>query len=399
MAHFGLVACAGGKHPHPAPAQELYHSALFSKSRAFVEQHCDEWFILSAKHGLVSPGEELAPYEETLNDKTRGECREWSQRVWSSLNRRLEPSDTVTILAGERYRQDLVPMIRRHGCSVETPMEGLGIGKQLQWLNDHISRAGAPTLREQDQERFYQLLSRLEAGVGGKRLLLEASAHNWPRRGVYFFFENGETRGNCPTPRVVRVGTHAVSQGSRSTLWSRLIAHRGPGGGNGNHRGSIFRLHLGHAIASRDSWIVPSWGVGQTADAAIRIAEDDLERRVSAEIAAMRVLWLSVDDEPSRHSDRAFIERNTIGLLSGAPGVADAPSPEWLGNHSRHDMVRTSGLWNVAHADYQHTREFLDIFEVYVEATIGLGPAPAASIAPVGWLERDQARKRSLKSL
>ncbi len=41
----------------------------------------------------------------------------------------------------------------------------------------------------------------------------------WPQRGVYFFFEDGETRsGSGSRHRVVRVGTHALVSGSRATL-------------------------------------------------------------------------------------------------------------------------------------------------------------------------------------
>jgi hypothetical protein len=46
--------------------------------------------------------------------------------------------------------------------------------------------------REQDIIRFYALLGHLEAEVGGKRLLRDCHGRmNWPRRGVYFFFEDG----------------------------------------------------------------------------------------------------------------------------------------------------------------------------------------------------------------
>ena len=75
-------------------------------------------------------------------------------------------------------------------------MEGLSIGRQLQWLTHHDSHGDATAQRARDQERCYQLLASLEAGAGGKQLVSEASAYRWPRRGVYIFFENGETRGS-----------------------------------------------------------------------------------------------------------------------------------------------------------------------------------------------------------
>lgn len=46
-----------------------------------------------------------------------------------------------------------------------------------------------------DLDRFYELLRRLEAVVGGTRTLAACDGRmGWPTRGVYFFFEPGETR-------------------------------------------------------------------------------------------------------------------------------------------------------------------------------------------------------------
>jgi len=43
--------------------------------------------------------------------------------------------------------------------------------------------------------RFYALLDRLERNVGGARTLADCSGRIvWPRRGVYFFQEEGELR-------------------------------------------------------------------------------------------------------------------------------------------------------------------------------------------------------------
>ena len=93
--------------------------------------------------------------------------------------------------------------------------------------------------------RFYELLSRLAAALGGCRRLADCNGRmDWPQRGVYFFFEPGESRSLSGTGnRVVRVGTHALKDGSCATLWQRLSHHRGNAKGDGgNHRGSIFRL-------------------------------------------------------------------------------------------------------------------------------------------------------------
>src|SRR3990170_4906927 len=183
-------------------------------------------------------------------------------------------------------------------------MEGLGIGRQLEWLSRQLSQPA----RERDLDRLYRALRTLESGLGGKRLLSKCTGQQaWPGNGVYFFFEPGEYRTDHAEPRVVRVGTHGVSRGSKATLWNRLRTHRGTSNGLGNHRSSIFRLHVGAAIAHKDPRVsVPTWGEGQEASNRTRKAEEDLERKVSAHIGAMHVLWLAIDDDASPASDRAY---------------------------------------------------------------------------------------------
>lgn len=80
--------------------------------------------------------------------------------------------------------------------------------------------------QEKDVDKFYAFLHELGARIGGQRKLRECtSASGWPSQGVYFFFEDGETRLDG-SPRVVRVGTHALTTKSTTTLWNRLSTHR-----------------------------------------------------------------------------------------------------------------------------------------------------------------------------
>ena len=219
--------------------------------------------------------------------------------------------------------------------------------------------------------RFYQLLAELRRGVGGPRCLGGCTGRmKWPERGLYFFFEPGEMRPDFTTARVVRVGTHAVSRGSRTTLWSRLRAHRGTTNGTGNHRGSIFRLHVGAALIrkSADHVVFPSWGKGASASRQIRAGEAPLEKMVSEHIGKMSVLWISVEDEAGPASDRAYLERNAIALLTGA----DSPSKNWLGSHSVREEIRESGLWNLDHVGGHCDPGLFDALERSVANTIQL---------------------------
>jgi hypothetical protein len=135
---------------------------------------------------------------------------------------------------------------------------------------------------------------------------------------------------------------------------------------------------------------VATWGIGQAADATLRKAEEGLERRVSAYIGNMSVLWLAMEDEASPSSDRAYIERNLIGMLVGKAGPADPPSPGWLGRFSPDERIRFSGLWNLAFLDYVYSPDCLDVLEEYILITTGKKPKPTKPIAPRDWYTKDQ---------
>lgn len=226
-----------------------------------------------------------------------------------------------------------------------------------------------------DIDRFYSILSQLEMlEQQGLRLNEYNGRSLLPIRGVYFFREPGEYRLSKPnTLRIVRVGTHAVSANSKSTLWGRLKTHLGTRSGGGNHRGSIFRRHIGAALLARDGMHIPTWGIGSSAPQILRTnltlqeAEATCEQKVSQYIGAMTVLWVNVPDEPGTSSMRAFIERNAIALLSNRLAPIDPASADWLGHHSPRDDIRRSSLWNLNHANHLYDPRFLYHLEAAVQ--------------------------------
>ena len=217
-----------------------------------------------------------------------------------------------------------------------------------------------------------QSLVRSAGGVSATiSRLRDASSASWPSHGVYFFFDEAEPRASGIGARCVRVGTHALLHGSKSTLWKRLRQHRGDRNGGGAHRTSVFRRLVGQALIARDGSNVPSWcGVKPAAGPALD-EEKAHECRVSEEIRALPLLALPVADTAQR--DR--IERCAIALLSNAnPGVPiDPPSPAWLGLHSPSERTRRSGLWNRNYVREAYSPAVLDKLEHLVVAQ-GNGP-------------------------
>ena len=208
--------------------------------------------------------------------------------------------------------------------------------------------------REKDIERFYGLLARLEGRVGGKIMLKDCDGHEgWPK-GVYFFFEEGETRyGNSDGLRVVYVGTHGTKSGSPSTLWWRLTQHKNDVG-----RSSL-RDHLYKALCNRSR------------DKGNPILRHNHQTCVSQYVGRMPFLWIKAEGA-NGHELRKAIERNAIALLSfWRKDALGRPSDEWLGNWRRHKQrkVERAGLWNVNFVTKGYEPKFLDDLEYCVETT------------------------------
>ncbi len=97
-----LISCVKEKLKTPANAKDLYISDLFKKSYRYAQLlKPDNIFILSAKYGLLKPEEIIEPYEETLNNKGSDEIKEWSIKVITAFNEKIDlDKDEVIILAG-----------------------------------------------------------------------------------------------------------------------------------------------------------------------------------------------------------------------------------------------------------------------------------------------------------
>jgi hypothetical protein len=131
-----LVSCVKTKRKSAVAAKNLYISQLFMGMRCYAEQNADAWFILSAKHGVLRPDQVVAPYERTLKNMPKRDRVAWAKRVQLQLLELLPAGAAVVVLAGERYREGVVPFLESHGFTVEVPMDGKNFGQQLHWLKE-----------------------------------------------------------------------------------------------------------------------------------------------------------------------------------------------------------------------------------------------------------------------
>lgn len=138
--HFLLLALAGAQLKYPAPARELCTSPWFRLARAYTESQGCPWLLLSAKYGLVKPDEVISPY--LLDVTTMGVRRRlsWAERIGREAKRKLPFSEQLTLVAGMRYCECLLPHLSELAGHVYTPLAGLSVGFQCGWLRCHTLR-------------------------------------------------------------------------------------------------------------------------------------------------------------------------------------------------------------------------------------------------------------------
>ncbi len=117
---------------HNAKAKDLYKSPLFVGNLKYARSlNPDSIYILSAKYGLLELDKEVEPYNTTLKDMPLAQVKVWADKVVKQLKEQANlESDHFVFLAGERYRKYIAPYL----ASYEAPLQGMRIGKQLQYL-------------------------------------------------------------------------------------------------------------------------------------------------------------------------------------------------------------------------------------------------------------------------
>tara|TARA_R110002096_G_scaffold24760_40_gene78138 strand:+ start:3286 stop:4137 length:852 start_codon:yes stop_codon:yes gene_type:complete len=132
--HIALVGCGKKKALIPMPAKELYTSSQFQSTRRYVESTFDHWWILSARHRVLEPEEEIEPYDQKLDPKR---AQQWANSVTYDLaaHRIADPRSldlrqrtwgehiSIAILASKLYTNVVEEALRGRGFRGEINIE------------------------------------------------------------------------------------------------------------------------------------------------------------------------------------------------------------------------------------------------------------------------------------
>jgi hypothetical protein len=133
MDKIAIVSCAKNKRTGIRPARDLYNSPLFNSIKDYLNSKNIDWWILSAKYGLIHNRTVISDYDATLNTMVKSERLMWFK---SLVEPRIPVADRYIIFGGNKYREFLVPYLRQNNKLVSIPLESLGIGKQVQAMKN-----------------------------------------------------------------------------------------------------------------------------------------------------------------------------------------------------------------------------------------------------------------------
>lgn len=124
-----IAQCTNAKREDGDVARRLYDdSDYFRKQRDYADVVADEWFIQSAKFGLLRPDEYANPYDKHAKELDDPDA--WAEEIADGLEAEVPPEATVDVLGGAAYADPLTPELETRGYDVHEPLRGLGIGER-----------------------------------------------------------------------------------------------------------------------------------------------------------------------------------------------------------------------------------------------------------------------------
>ena len=131
-----FLSCVKTKNDKTCRAEDMYTSDLFKKSLAYAKTlRPKQIYILSAKYGLLKPGDIIAPYNKTLVGATKLQAKRWAVMVYKQmLSESIDFAEDAIFLCGNNYRKYLMQKFP-NGTA---PLEHLGIGQQKQFYANKL---------------------------------------------------------------------------------------------------------------------------------------------------------------------------------------------------------------------------------------------------------------------
>jgi Family of unknown function (DUF6884) len=135
-----LIGCVRTKKAVASQASELFASPLFDGRRRYAAGSGRPWYILSAKFGLLAPGDVIGPYDVYLAAQSPGYQKAWGEFVAAQLDQQEQQGlrgRRIEVHAGAAYADPLRGPLAARGAVLAVPLAHLRRGEQLAWYGRH----------------------------------------------------------------------------------------------------------------------------------------------------------------------------------------------------------------------------------------------------------------------
>jgi hypothetical protein len=158
-----LVASSGDHGPTAVPVATLFRSPGFARARDLAERSGLPWFVLSAKHGLLDPGDVVGPYDVQMDERSASYRVAWGEWVVAQLSERVPLEGvTVEVYGGVDFAQPLRQPLSRRGAALDIPLPG-------SWREPGAEEHPEVEPLEVDETPVKAALHRLRSLVSGNR--------------------------------------------------------------------------------------------------------------------------------------------------------------------------------------------------------------------------------------
>lgn len=155
MIKVGLIGCTSKKKNYFCKSEEMYSPSKYFQLRLEYckKMNFDYIYILSAKYGLLKLDEYIYPYNLNLKNTSLKYRKNWEIKVYKSLLQLHDPNNTIFyLLAGEEYTRFLNKKLKY----TKNPVKGLGIGKQLKYYKEKITKLNSLDNKNQSKSKIIQ---------------------------------------------------------------------------------------------------------------------------------------------------------------------------------------------------------------------------------------------------
>jgi hypothetical protein len=129
-----LIASSGATSRQPHAAAELFESQGFAAARDHAVRSGHPWFVLSAKHGLLDPGDVVGPFDVQIGDQASGYRATWGEWVVAQLAARVQLQDVVVeVHGGVDFAQPLRTPLARRGAALDIALPNTWRGPETAW--------------------------------------------------------------------------------------------------------------------------------------------------------------------------------------------------------------------------------------------------------------------------